>query len=145
MAVTLRGNKGSALSHDELDANFSSFMTLSGTGATREISSINAIDFNSTSDVRVKENIEPIEDAVTKVQQLNGVTFNFTFDESKKRHAGVIAQDVLNVLPEAVSMSTDNHYRVSYDNLVGLLIEAIKDQQRQITDLSNRINTLEGK
>lgn len=100
---------------------------------------ITAIDFNTTSDLNVKENINVIPDAILKVSQLKGVTFNFKTDESKTRRAGVIAQDVEKVLPEAVSEMEDGIKRVSYDNLIGLLIEAIKDQQHQLEDMKNTI------
>jgi hypothetical protein len=52
----------------------------------------------------------------------------------------VIAQEVLEVLPEAVIGTEEGHYSVAYGNMVGLLIEAIKEQQVQIDDLKNQLN-----
>lgn len=101
---------------------------------------ITATDFNTTSDLNVKENIEIISDAVVKVSQINGVTFNFKADNTKQRHAGVIAQDVEKVLPEAVKEMSDGIKHVAYGNLIGLLVEAIKDQQKQIDELKALIN-----
>ncbi len=93
------------------------------------------------SDVRVKYDIQPITDAVAKVKQLNGVTFMRT-DVEDARQTGVIAQDVLKVLPEAVRGSEAEHYSVAYGNMVGLLIEAIKEQQVEITELKSLVKQL---
>jgi hypothetical protein len=55
------------------------------------------------------------------------------------RQTGLIAQEVLKVLPEAVSGSEEEHYSVAYGNVVGLLIEAIKEQQTQIETLMDMV------
>jgi len=90
------------------------------------------------SDIRVKENLEIIPNALEKVRKLNGYTFDRT-DVELPRQTGVIAQEVLAVLPEAVTGSEDSHYNVAYGNMVGLLIEAIKEQQAQIEELKEKI------
>ena len=103
------------------------------------------------SDIRVKTNIEHIPDALDKVCQLNGYTFDRTdveYDELTNepdkpiRQTGVIAQEVLEVLPEAVVGTEEGHYSVAYGNMVGLLIEAIKEQQGQIEDLKAEVEAL---
>jgi hypothetical protein len=92
------------------------------------------------SDKRAKENIVTIEEALKKVLQLRGVYYNKIDDEQKKRQVGVIAQEVLQVLPEAVSYAENNdQYAVAYGNIVGLLIEAIKEQQKQIDELKKKL------
>ena len=58
------------------------------------------------------------------------------------RQTGVIAQEVLEVLPEAVTGSEEEHYSVAYGNMVGLLIEAIKEQSAQINAQQEQINQL---
>ena len=92
------------------------------------------------SDIRVKTNIERIPDALNKVMQLNGYTFDRT-DQGEDsatgetlflRQTGVIAQEVLPVLPEAVIGDEETHYSVAYGNMVGLLIEAIKELNTKI-------------
>ena len=104
------------------------------------------LDITAYSDKRVKENVEVIEDAVEKVKAIRGVTFTRNDVEDKeKRHAGVIAQEVLEVLPEVVSEDTQGHYSVAYGNLTSLLIEAIKEQQKQIEVLTQKITELENK
>jgi hypothetical protein len=110
-------------------------------------------DLNSTSDIRYKKNIEPIDNALEKVQSLKGVTFDWDNDafpeteHSKKpefteRATGVIAQDVEKVLPEAVRENEDGFKNVAYGNMVGLLIEAIKEQQTQIDELKAEVAEL---
>jgi len=95
------------------------------------------------SDERLKTNFEPIENAVDKVLQLRGFTYNFNeigeglgFDTSI-RHAGVSAQEVQAVLPEAVcpAPASDEYLTVKYDKLVPLLIEAIKELKEEIKEL----------
>jgi hypothetical protein len=94
---------------------------------------ITAGDFNSASDKKLKTNIEVISNPIEKVLQINGVSFNWK--ESGKATMGVIAQEVEKVIPELVS-DTDPK-TVNYNGLIGLLIECVKDQQRQIDELKN--------
>lgn len=103
-------------------------------------------DIIAFSDARVKTNIQRIEDPIAKVMAIRGVTFTRTDVEDKeKRHAGVIAQEVLEVLPEVVTQNKDNgHYSVAYGNLSALLIEAIKEQQQQIEELRAEVKKLRG-
>ena len=96
----------------------------------------------ANSDIRIKEDIEVIENAVNKIKQLRGVTYIRKDLEDKKRHTGVIAQDVLEVLPEAVEGSEETTYTVAYGNMVGLLIEAIKEQQSEIDELKSLVKQL---
>ena len=88
------------------------------------------------SDIRLKTDIQVIENAIEKVKQIRGVTFK-RIDEGSDgmRQTGVIAQEVELVLPEAVSQDNEGIKNVAYGNMVGLLIEAIKEQQKQIEEL----------
>jgi len=101
-------------------------------------------DITAYSDIRVKENIEVIENALEKVKAIRGVTFNRTDLENDKgaRHAGVIAQEVLEVLPEVVRTNDKGMYSVAYGNMVGLLIEGMKEQQLQIEELKNKLDNV---
>jgi len=98
----------------------------------------------TVSDERLKENIQPIEDALSKVSQLNGVTFTYKADG--KESAGLIAQDVEKVLPSAISekqlpLKTDDgvEYKVlQYDQTIGLLVEAIKELTAKVEELENK-------
>ena len=102
---------------------------------------INGGTFNTTSDIRLKENIEDITDAVAKVEGLRGVYFTMIADPTR-RHVGLIAQETADVLPEAVVRRSDDTLGVEYGNIVGLLVEAIKEQQRQINELKAMIAAL---
>jgi hypothetical protein len=97
----------------------------------------------ASSDERLKDNIELISNPIEKVQSLKGVTWdwNDNADELQQSlpNVGVIAQDVEKVLPELVT-DRDNGYKgVDYAKLTGLLIEAIKEQQKEINDLKSKI------
>ena len=95
-------------------------------------------DVVAFSDVAVKEDINPIMGALEKVSQLGGYTFKRKNDDSRK-YTGVIAQEVKKVLPEAVHGEKDGELSVAYGNLVGLLIEAVKEQQVQINELKDKL------
>ena len=95
-------------------------------------------DVVAFSDIAFKEEINPITEALDKVSQLGGYTFKRKEDDSRK-YTGVIAQEVKKVLPEAVHGEKDGELSVAYGNLVGLLIEAVKEQQIQINDLKERL------
>ncbi len=100
-----------------------------------------------SSDARFKTNITPIENALQKVVQLRGVNFNWnkeTFPDrmfSDQKAIGFIAQEVEKVLPEVVQTETtpDAYKSVQYDKVVALLVEAIKEQQKQIQVLQKEI------
>jgi hypothetical protein len=94
------------------------------------------------SDERLKENIKVIPNALEKVMSLNGVTF--IRKDTGQRGTGLVAQALQKVLPEAVITNEDGYLSVAYGNTVGLLIEAIKEQQRQIEELKNQIKSLAG-
>lgn len=98
---------------------------------------VTATDFNSTSDINLKTNIKPILSPLSKLLQLNGVTFNWKKDD--RPSVGVIAQEVEKVFPELVN-EDENFKTVNYDGLIGLLIEAIKEQQQQIDELKKQVN-----
>jgi hypothetical protein len=95
------------------------------------------------SDVRIKGEIETINSALNKVIQLRGVTYIRTDkDAPEGKQMGVIAQEILEVIPEVVNQDSSGMYNVSYGNLAGLFIEAIKEQQLQIEDLKLQIQNL---
>ena len=104
----------------------------------------NVVAYSTTvSDERLKQNIEKIDSALDKVSQLNGYTFEYKHDG--KKSAGVIAQEVEKILPTAVeekrlplqSHDGEVYKTVQYDQLHGLLIEAIKELKAEIQELKN--------
>ena len=96
----------------------------------------NITAYGSLSDEKLKENIEIIPNALDKVSQLKGVTFDYKKDG--KRSTGLIAQDLQKVLPEVVYETKDivndneSYLAVNYENTVGLLVEAIKELKSEI-------------
>lgn len=93
-------------------------------------------NISGLSDARLKTDIKPIESALHKVMSLVGVTYTRTDIGTKQ--TGLIAQDVLAVLPEAVSGGDDGEYlAVAYGNLAGLFVEAIKELNQKIDNLES--------
>ena len=84
------------------------------------------------SDARLKTDLEVIPNAIEKVQQLTGYTYTRT--DSGERQTGIIAQDLIKVLPEAVNDSGE-YMSVAYGNIVGLLVEAIKELRAEVAEL----------
>ena len=125
-------------------SNYFSIIPSSGTLSVNQLNVVGVVtatDFNSTSDVYLKTNIKKIDDPLAKVLQLNGVSFDWKYTQQSS--AGVIAQDVEKVLPEIVKDAEDGHKTLNYNGLIGLLIEAVKEQNETIKSLEQKINTLE--
>ena len=110
------------------------------TALTLDMSAAGAATFNNDvtafSDERLKTDIETINDALNKVCQMRGVTFKRT-DDDGRTSVGVIAQEIEKVLPEVVreDNSEDKIKSVAYGNIVGVLIEAIKELKSEIEEL----------
>lgn len=113
-------------------------MTVSNTGV------LTATVLVETSDVRVKENIKqlPAIESLDKIMQLDIKTYNYTFDEEKKKHTGVIAQEIIDVLPEVVDVSSKNgiedFHSVHYTGIIPHLINAIKVLKEEIDILKGK-------
>lgn len=123
------------------------------TGTVYETGLMARIDANGVyyqiSDKNKKNNILKIENAVQKISKMNGYTYDFVLhpDEIKKgqninHSAGIVAQEIENIFPEAVS-KVDGNYMVNYSAIIPVLIEAIKEQQKQIEDLRELVKQLE--
>ena len=92
-------------------------------------------DVTAYSDKRLKRNIETITNAVDTVSKLRGVNY----EKDGRNSTGVIAQEVEEVLPQVVHTASDGMKSVAYGNIVGILIEAIKEQQKEIEELKKRL------
>jgi hypothetical protein len=93
--------------------------------------------FNATSDENLKKDIVVVEGALDKLFQLRGVEFKWK--ETDKLAAGVIAQDVQNVLPQAVFENANGHLSVQYDQLHAVLIEAVKELTARVKELEAKV------
>ncbi len=99
---------------------------------------LSATQFTSLSDATKKKNVRPIENSIELTKQLQGVRFDWINND--KPSLGLIAQDVEKVLPELVETNGDGIKSVSYSNMIGVLIEAIKEQQIRIEELERKLN-----
>ena len=116
------------------------------------------------SDKRLKENIQPIKDALSKLHQITGILYNFTEEahqlaglDTTRTHMGVFAQDAQKVAPETVgpapfdtdrktgeSISGENYLTVQYDKLIALVIEAVKELDNKVDALDAKIDSIVG-
>jgi hypothetical protein len=122
---------------------------MAASATTGRIDATNDIVAFSSSDIRFKENIVPIQNALDKIRKISGNTYDWK-EENKIEHGyegndvGVIAQEIEAVLPQLVQTRENGYKAVKYDKLVALLIEGIKEQQLQIEqlriDLNNSVN-----
>jgi Chaperone of endosialidase len=109
---------------------------LSGTSAT---------SWSSASDERLKDIIEPIADGLQKVNTLRAVIGSYKADETKTRRSFLIAQDLQNVLPEAVDASNPDALGVQYTEVIPLLVAAIQELSAKNDALEARLAALETK
>ncbi|MFG6456864.1 tail fiber domain-containing protein [Roseateles sp. BYS96W] len=91
------------------------------------------------SDARLKHAVAPISGALTKALSLRGVTFHWNAAPDERGDAGVIAQEVESVMPQLVHTGPDGFKGVNYNGLIGVLIEAIREQQTMIDQLKRAV------
>ena len=114
-----------------------------GNGLLRVSGSIGTVSIYATdnivaySDARSKTNIETIPNALDKVDAIRGVTYNKIENPDGYRYMGVIAQELQDVIPEVVIEDTDGKLSVAYGNIVGVLIEAVKELRAEIKELKD--------
>lgn len=99
----------------------------------------------NNSDLRLKENVYTIKDALDKVLGLRGVTYEWKSDKTDDKNLGFIAQEVKNVLPEVVSQDEDGYYSINESSITAVLVEAVKELKAENDDLRSRLETLEAK
>ena len=98
----------------------------------------------AASDITWKQNIEPLSSSLEKVMLLQGVSYDWKVDEypekgfTKNRQIGFIAQDVEKVFPELVRTDTNGYKGVYYGQMVPVLLEAMKEQQKEISELKKQ-------
>lgn len=136
-AVSLTQSSGVAL---EVGANaeIGGYLQVGEVRATGDV-----ITAYSSSDIALKENLQIINNALDKVTQVNGYTFNY-IDRPDERVSGIVAQEIEKVLPEVVfdhERNNGTYKAVRYDNVIPLLLEAIKELKGKVDDLENRLNS----
>jgi hypothetical protein len=95
----------------------------------------------SISDCNLKTNIAKIENPLAKIETISGYTYKRK--DTGNLETGLIAQEVIRILPEVINYNTDNNYTISYGNMAGILVECIKELNEKIKLLNNRIDKLE--
>jgi hypothetical protein len=119
------------------------FLQTDSSDSYEDYLTLTAKSFSVSSSKRLKKNIKPIEGALDKVQRLTGVSYDWKADG--KHNIGLIAEDVGEVIPEVVKHEKNGQdaRSVDYGSLVALLIEATKEQQKEIEVLKRKIADLE--
>ena len=124
-----------------------------GSGEIGSIKTSNSVTaFNTSSDYRLKENVDYTWDATTRLKQLKPARFNFIADETNTLIDGFLAHEVASIVPEAISGEKDavddegnpEYQGIDQSKLVPLLTKAIQEQQTQIEALQSEINKLKG-
>jgi hypothetical protein len=122
------------------DVNITHGITLPDTSAPEGQVKANA--FVSYSSIRFKENVEPINSAVETISKLKGVSYNWI--DTGKKDFGFIAEEVGKVLPEIVEWSQDPEYAntMDYTRIISFLVEAVKEQQKKIDIISEKLDKI---
>ena len=115
--------------------NLNGIVNLNGKNLEAEIELAKTLP---SSDERLKKNIHTITNPIEKVSALRGVSFEYK--ETGQKQIGFIAQEIEKIIPEVVGENPDGYKGVQYQNVVGLLVEAIKEQQNQIDELRRKID-----
>ena len=121
--------RGTLSTTDSSDAAITS--QINADGSATFVGTVNAANFNSTSDIALKQDITSIDGALSRLSNIEGV--GFAWKKTGARTYGVIAQDVEKEFPELVH--TDEFKSVNYNGLVGVLIEAIKELKAEVEEL----------
>ena len=97
---------------------------------------------STTSDIRAKENIKPLKNALDIIMKLEGKSFTFKNDSSRRKKYGVIAQQIENVIPGIVSNPHDKskYKSVNYNGIIPFLVESVKEQQKMIEERYNLLS-----
>jgi hypothetical protein len=142
LLYVLRGNNN-ATSWTSVNGQWPFIFNMSNNDATCGGNFTAVGNITAYSDIRHKRNIVKIEDSLNKVHKLSGYTYNRK--DNGKRFTGLIAQEVQEVLPEAVNEDTKGELSVAYGNMTGLLVEAIKELTAQLNTERERVDVLSKK
>ena len=148
---TIIGTPGAGTSHGgvkhEWRINNSAKMTLDNSGdlgigennPTHKLHVVGNIyatgNVTAYSDKRNKKNLQVIDDSLRKIEKING----YTYEKDNVRYTGLVAQEVLSILPEAVVGNEEDGYALAYGNMVGILVEAIKELSGKVKSLEEKL------
>ena len=131
------------------DLNVNGNVTASGDiYAGGDIYAVGDVTANYSSDERLKDNIIEISNSLESINTLTGYSFDWNYPGKEYMYnghdVGLIAQEVEKILPEAVIVKKDGYLSLQYHKIIPLLVNSIKDQQKQIDELTKRLIILEG-
>ena len=115
---------------------------------------VTAPSFQTSSDIRLKKDIKPLENSIQKVCQLQGVEFIRKDDDKQEKQIGFIAQDIEKIIPEVVTTddNIEQYKSVAYSNIVALLVESVKELKSELktvrdeaTELHKELNYIKSK
>lgn len=101
----------------------------------------------TSSDKRLKENIEELTESMEKLNKLDAITYSWK-DKTKnddKKHIGLLAQQVMKVFPEAVYKNAEGYYNIRYEEIIPALIAAVQDKDKEIEDLKKQVSEQQDK
>ena len=143
--------------HSSVDGSYSSFnrngsdgvviqLHRQGSGVGQITVNSSGTTYNTTSDIRLKQDIEPLQ-ATDKLMDMNPVSYNWKVDPDGPRSMGFIAQEMRSVMPEAVSTGDDDDAMMSmdYGRITPILVSALQDAHRKIEQLEQRLADMEAK
>ena len=123
--------------------------TIAPTEKLHVMGNVKANAYLNNSDIRYKESIEPLQNSLEKLLQLQGVNYyfkkEFQYDGNDKKQVGFIAQEVEKIIPELIHTNNEGYKAIEYSKLTALLTEAIKEQQKQIEQLKLEVLELKKK
>lgn len=122
------------------------FTTAGGVTRMKILSNGNAWlsgSLSQSSDARLKKNILPLSNSLTSIQQINGYTYNWKDENRDKgQQIGVLAQELQKIYPQLVKENSNGELSVNYTGLIPVLVEGMKEQQRQIEELKLELKKL---
>ena len=118
---------GIDMSYASLDCSYGNFHT------------VNCTTLTQGSDIKKKDTITPISNALNVINSLNGKSFCMKEDPSKRKHYGIIAQEAEAVLPEII-YGEEGDKRVAYIEIIGLLIEAVKELENEVIEIKGKLD-----
>jgi hypothetical protein len=143
--ISKGGARTTSLFVDRSNGNYSFSGSMNITGSGIFSGDVDADNFNTTSDFRLKTNLEVVEGALDKIEALNGYTFDWITEYSgdKTKQIGLVAQEVYAVQPELISYREFNQEEImvlDYSKVTALLVNAVKELSAKVKDLESKIN-----
>jgi hypothetical protein len=112
---------------------------VSGSGQLDVRGDIVALSTFASSDIRLKDNIKPIENALSKVNQISPIEFNWK--SNGKQDFGVSAQQIEELYPDLVTENIEGYKVVKYNPLIALLLKSIQELHKEVQELKNKIES----